>query len=87
MLIPRRLWLVQELRKIGDHCANLVQCMALRAEAEIEHLMPGYTHLQVRNIQLDRRTADLTSSRKRSPFAGLTGCAAMHLHFDRIWSG
>ncbi|KAF2465934.1 argininosuccinate lyase [Lindgomyces ingoldianus] len=41
-----RLWLREELRKIEGWLGELVMCAVGRAEAEIEVLMPGYTHLQ-----------------------------------------
>lgn len=41
-----RLWLLNELRKIEGCCEDLIKAMAMRAEIEIDVLMPGYTHLQ-----------------------------------------
>ncbi|EON62773.1 argininosuccinate lyase [Coniosporium apollinis CBS 100218] len=41
-----RLWLREELRKIEGYLMNLLKVVAARAEQEIEHVMPGYTHLQ-----------------------------------------
>ncbi|KKY23864.1 putative argininosuccinate lyase [Phaeomoniella chlamydospora] len=41
-----RLWLRDQLRDIEKHLISFLQVMTARAEAEIEHLMPGYTHLQ-----------------------------------------
>ncbi|VDB91263.1 Bgt-2410 [Blumeria graminis f. sp. tritici] len=41
-----RLWLRDELRKIEHYLLEFLKTMASRAEAEIEHVMPGYTHLQ-----------------------------------------
>lgn len=41
-----RLWLRDQLSKIEEHLVSLLQVIASRAQAEIEHVMPGYTHLQ-----------------------------------------
>lgn len=41
-----RLWLRDELSSLEGMLASLVGVMAERAEAEIDVLMPGYTHLQ-----------------------------------------
>lgn len=41
-----RLWLRDELRKIEQFLEDLLKVVASRAEMEIEHVMPGYTHLQ-----------------------------------------
>lgn len=41
-----RLWLVGRLKTLGSLLAELIQVMTTRAEAEVDVLMPGYTHLQ-----------------------------------------
>jgi len=41
-----RLWLKGELRGLRGHLLRLIGVAAARAEAEVAHLMPGYTHLQ-----------------------------------------
>ncbi|KAL9092822.1 MAG: hypothetical protein Q9165_004240 [Trypethelium subeluteriae] len=41
-----RLWLRDRLDEIEKHLVQLVEVVAGRAELEIEHVMPGYTHLQ-----------------------------------------
>lgn len=41
-----RLWLRDELKKIDSYIVDLLKVVASRAEQEIEHVMPGYTHLQ-----------------------------------------
>lgn len=41
-----RLWLRNQLQQIETHLVQLLQVIASRAEQEIEHVMPGYTHLQ-----------------------------------------
>lgn len=41
-----RLWLKDELLKIRDLMRDFIKVMANRAENDIEHIMPGYTHLQ-----------------------------------------
>eukprot|EP00941_MAST-03F_sp_MAST-3F-sp1_P003040 g3040.t1 len=42
-----RMWLRNELKQIRIHLHDLIRVAVLRAEAEVEILMPGYTHLQV----------------------------------------
>ncbi|KAI1439040.1 argininosuccinate lyase [Xylaria sp. CBS 124048] len=41
-----RMWLRDELRKIETHLVTFLQVTAERAEREVDHVMPGYTHLQ-----------------------------------------
>lgn len=41
-----RLWLREEIDAVRNDVASLVKVMAGRAEAEVDVLMPGYTHLQ-----------------------------------------
>jgi argininosuccinate lyase len=41
-----RLWLRDELRKLQSYLKDLLRVIAARAENDIEHVMPGYTHLQ-----------------------------------------
>lgn len=41
-----RLWLRDQLDAIEGFLVELLKVTASRAEAEIEHVMPGYTHLQ-----------------------------------------
>jgi argininosuccinate lyase len=41
-----RLWLRDELRKIEGYLVDFLKVTAARAEKEIDHIMPGYTHLQ-----------------------------------------
>ncbi|KAI1659080.1 argininosuccinate lyase [Daldinia decipiens] len=41
-----RMWLRDELRKIEGHIVTFLQVAADRAESEVDHVMPGYTHLQ-----------------------------------------
>jgi argininosuccinate lyase len=41
-----RLWLKVELAGLRAHLLRLIGVAAARAEAEVAHLMPGYTHLQ-----------------------------------------
>jgi argininosuccinate lyase len=40
------MWLHDELRKIESHLVTFLQVTAERAEREVDHVMPGYTHLQ-----------------------------------------
>lgn len=41
-----RLWLRDELRKIETILVDFLKVITSRAEAEIDYIMPGYTHLQ-----------------------------------------
>ncbi|KAL4897608.1 L-Aspartase-like protein [Aspergillus ambiguus] len=41
-----RLWLRDELRRLDGFLADLVRVCVSRAEAELDYIMPGYTHLQ-----------------------------------------
>jgi len=41
-----RLWLRDELTKLEDFLTMFLKVIAARAEKELEHVMPGYTHLQ-----------------------------------------
>lgn len=41
-----RIWLREKLRGIEAHLTNLLKAFCGRAEAELDVLMPGYTHLQ-----------------------------------------
>ena len=45
-----RLWLSENSKKLMNSISNLVNSFLYRAQAEIDILMPGYTHLQVRKI-------------------------------------
>jgi argininosuccinate lyase len=41
-----RLWLRDRLEELEKWLIELLKVIASRGEAEIEHVMPGYTHLQ-----------------------------------------
>jgi argininosuccinate lyase len=41
-----RLWLREQLEKLEGYVVEFLKVIAARAEREIEHVMPGYTHLQ-----------------------------------------
>ncbi|KAF4338769.1 Argininosuccinate lyase [Fusarium beomiforme] len=41
-----RMWLRERIREIDDQLVSFIQVILARAEAEIDHIMPGYTHLQ-----------------------------------------
>lgn len=41
-----RLWLRDELKKLDTYTVDFLKVICARAEKEIEHVMPGYTHLQ-----------------------------------------
>ena len=46
MATDLRLWLRDQLREIEDCLIEFLEVIAKRAEADIEYIMPGYTHLQ-----------------------------------------
>ena len=41
-----RLWLREQLEKVEGYLIDYLKVIAARSEKEIEHVMPGYTHLQ-----------------------------------------
>lgn len=41
-----RMWLRDELRQIETYLVDFLKVITARAEKEIKHVMPGYTHLQ-----------------------------------------
>ncbi|OAA42193.1 Argininosuccinate lyase [Metarhizium rileyi] len=41
-----RMWLRERIREIDSHLVAFLQVIIARAEDEIDHIMPGYTHLQ-----------------------------------------
>ena len=43
-----RIWLLGEVKTIEESLKALLRVMVARADKEIDILMPGYTHLQVR---------------------------------------
>lgn len=51
-----RLWLMSEVEDIQRSLMRLIGVMAARADKEKDHLMPGYTHLQVRSRQIHHRS-------------------------------
>jgi argininosuccinate lyase len=40
------MWLRDELKEIEKYLIDLIKVVAERAEADIDYIMPGYTHLQ-----------------------------------------
>lgn len=47
-----RLWLLRGAAHVQEYLHSLLQTMTTRAGAEVDVLMPGYTHLQVRPLHL-----------------------------------
>ncbi|KAL9933105.1 hypothetical protein V8E36_007823 [Tilletia maclaganii] len=41
-----RLWMIDEVREVEELVTVLLRTVVTRARSEIDHLMPGYTHLQ-----------------------------------------
>lgn len=42
-----RIWLLEQVEKLETFLKDLIRVMIARAQTEIAHIMPGYTHLQV----------------------------------------
>lgn len=42
-----RIWLLEQVEKLEAFLKDLIRVMIARAQSEIKHIMPGYTHLQV----------------------------------------
>lgn len=42
-----RLWMLEQAQELRQALVAVLSVMTLRAETEIQHIMPGYTHLQV----------------------------------------
>jgi len=47
-----RIWLLEQVETLESLMKDLLKVTIARAESEIDHIMPGYTHLQVRRIRL-----------------------------------
>lgn len=47
-LLTWRGFKMEEVEKIKEYLKDLILVMANRAEKEVDALMPGYTHVQVR---------------------------------------
>ena len=60
-----RLWLLQEAKKVEDGLKGLIRVMVERADQEKDVLMPGYTHLQVRDSDSPWIITNRTSFPKR----------------------
>lgn len=43
-----RMWLRDRLREIEGYLVSFLKVVAARAEKEVDYVMPGYTHLQVK---------------------------------------
>jgi argininosuccinate lyase len=57
-----RLWLLDEVEMIKSVLVSLIRVLVERADKEKDYLLPGYTHLQVRNwhhlrIEFNLKTA------------------------------
>lgn len=47
MATDTRLWLYKELQLVQASLHDLIRASVERAEADVDVLMPGFTHLQV----------------------------------------
>ena len=47
-----RIWLLEQVEKLEVYLKDLIKIIVARAEKEIDHIMPGYTHLQVRYLSV-----------------------------------
>lgn len=43
-----RIWLLEQVDTLSGLMKDLLKVTVARAQSEIDHIMPGYTHLQVR---------------------------------------
>lgn len=43
-----RLWMLEKAEELRTALTSVLAVMTRRAETEVDHIMPGYTHLQVR---------------------------------------
>lgn len=67
-----RLWLMGEMEEIESGLKGLIRVMVDRAELELEVLMPGYTHLQVRYANMGTRIIVNVSYSAVNPLDGPT---------------
>jgi hypothetical protein len=73
-----RLWLLEQVGEIEAALVSLIRVMVERADKERDHLMPGYTHLQVsfRSTPFLRKGEYLIDNTPLhsagNPFVGLT---------------
>jgi argininosuccinate lyase len=78
-----RLWLLEEVEKLGAALTDLISVLVNRAEKETDHIMPGYTHLQVCLFILHMPASCTGSSRlvcsALNPSAGLIFSSRTHL--------
>lgn len=54
-----RIWLLEQVEKLEHFLKDVIRVLVSRAEAEIDHVMPGYTHLQVSHHQFPRPMSKL----------------------------
>lgn len=46
-----RIWLLEQVDTLSGLMKELLKVTVARASSEIDHIMPGYTHLQVRPME------------------------------------
>ena len=51
-----RIWLLEQVEKLEQFLKDVIRVLVSRAEGEIDHVMPGYTHLQVRGASISQLT-------------------------------
>lgn len=51
-----RIWLLEQVEKLEQFLKDVIRILVSRAEGEIDHVMPGYTHLQVRRASTSQLT-------------------------------
>lgn len=78
-----RIWLRTEATSLSQYLKDLLSVVVCRAEKEIDAILPGYTHLQVRNKNYNFDYTTFPNAlkfkiRRRSLSAGLTFCYHMH---------
>lgn len=56
-----RIWLLEQVDTLSGLMKDLLKVTVARASSEIDHIMPGYTHLQVGALLVDWAGPSLTS--------------------------
>jgi hypothetical protein len=77
---------MEEVEKIREYLKDLVLVMANRAEKEVDAIMPGYTHVQVRchASDADRRTYPNFHNSEPNPSDGHICSSPTHTPFTPI---
>jgi hypothetical protein len=81
---------MEEAETIKQYLKDLISVMANRAEKEVDILMPGYTHVQVRagirKRPLDQASLNFTSYSELNPSDGPISCSRMRTVSWPTWT-